>query len=146
MAAAMIIKDLINKGDNPWAPIYNPSRFSHVKEFLMQNLDVAKNYISGKLEQVPDSTDVRKGEARVISVDGKKTGAYRDEDDNLHLLDITCTHVGCELEWNSAERSWDCPCHGSRFGYQGNIIEGPALNCLNQIDEGRNKVEPNVYQ
>jgi glycine/D-amino acid oxidase-like deaminating enzyme/nitrite reductase/ring-hydroxylating ferredoxin subunit len=145
-AAAMIIKDLITKGDSPWASVYNPSRFSHVKEFLVQNLDVAKSYISGKLEQTSENRGVGKGEAKIINVDGKKAGAYRDENDKLYLLDITCTHVGCELEWNSAERSWDCPCHGSRFNYQGDIIEGPALNSLKQIEEGPNKVEPNIYQ
>ncbi len=145
-AAAMIIKDLIKKGDSPWAPVYNPSRFSHVKEFVVQNLDVAKSFISGKLEQTSENEEVGKGEAKIISVDGKKAGAYRDENDKLHLLDITCTHLGCELEWNSAERSWDCPCHGSRFDYEGNIIEGPALNCLKEIKEGPNKVEPNVFQ
>lgn len=146
MAAAMILRDLINKGDSTWLPVYNPSRFPDVGEFLVQNLDVAKSYISGKLNHISENEEIGKGEAKVISIDGKKTGAYRDENDELHLLDITCTHVGCELEWNSAERSWDCPCHGSRFGYGGNIIEGPALNSLKPIEEGPNKVEPNVFQ
>lgn len=145
-AAALILKDLINKGTSPWAPVYNPSRFPDVGEFLVQNLDVAKSFISGKLNQISEKLEIGKGEAKIISVDGKRAGAYRDENEELHILDITCTHVGCELEWNSAERTWDCPCHGSRFDYQGNIVEGPALNCLRDIQEGPNKVEPNIFQ
>ena len=145
-AAAMILRDLITKGDNPWASIYNPTRFPNIKNLIVQNADVAVNYVSGKLDAGADNEEIVKGQAEVINVDGKLAGAYRDEDDKLHILDITCTHMGCELHWNAAETSWDCPCHGSRFDFEGRIIEGPALNNLKRIEEGPNKVEPNVYQ
>lgn len=145
--AAMILKDLIVKGDNPWAPVYDPHRLiiPSITTFFSQNANVAKELISGKLRPAAEDAQIKKGEAAIINVDGDKAGAYRDENDQLHVLDITCTHLGCELAWNNAERSWDCPCHGSRFSYEGEIIEGPALNRLRKIDEAPNTVEPNIY-
>lgn len=146
--AAMILKDLIVKGENPWTPVYDPHRLTlpAITTLISQNANVAKEFISGKLRPAAENAQIKKGEAAIISVDGDKAGAYRDENDKLHVLDITCTHLGCELSWNNAELSWDCPCHGSRFSYEGDIIEGPALNRLQKIGEGSNKVEPNIYQ
>jgi glycine/D-amino acid oxidase-like deaminating enzyme/nitrite reductase/ring-hydroxylating ferredoxin subunit len=146
--AATIIKDLITKGESPWAPVYNPSRFNLAStgNLIVQNANVAVNYISGKLKPALDNAQIAVGEANVIKVDDQKVGAYRDENGLLHVVDITCPHLGCELSWNEAETTWDCPCHGSRFTYEGNLVEGPALNGLNHPDQGHNKVEPNVYQ
>ena len=62
----------------------------------------------------------------------------------LHIVDITCTHIGCELKWNSAETSWDCPCHGSRFTFEGDIIEGPAVTRLNHYKEDSNTIDSNL--
>lgn len=73
-------------------------------------------------------------------------GVYRDEQNNLHMVDITCTHLGCELVWNSAEKTWDCPCHGSRFSYQGDIVEGPAINQLHNGHDEPNRVEAKVFK
>jgi len=145
-AAAMMLTDLIVKGENAWTSVYNPSRFPDLTNLIVQNADVAKNYVSGKLEAPDNDEEIAKGEARAVNVDGERAGAYREQDGKLHLLDITCTHLGCELQWNNAERTWDCPCHGSRFGCQGNIVEGPALNVLKPVEESRNNVEPNVFQ
>lgn len=145
-ASAMLLRDLIIKGDSPWAEVYNPSRFPDLGELVIQNADVAKQYVIGKISMSPRESEIDAGDARVISCHGEKTGAYRDEDNQLHLVDITCTHMGCELSWNNAERTWDCPCHGSRFTPEGAIVEGPALNYLKPIEESRNDVEPNVIQ
>jgi Rieske Fe-S protein len=68
--------------------------------------------------------------------DGKKIGLYRDDEGKIHAVNIVCTHMGCDLAWNAAELSWDCPCHGSRFTIDGEIIEGPALKTL-QTEESR---------
>ena len=92
----------------------------------------------------PRETEIDTGDAKKIGWQGEKAGAYRDDDNQLYLMDITCTHMGCELGWNNAERTWDCPCHGSRFTPEGAIIEGPALNYLKPVEENRNDVEPNV--
>lgn len=146
-AAAMILKDLIVNGANPWAPVYDPHRLTipSITTLVTQNANVAKELISGKLRPAAENAQIKKGEAAIINVDGDKAGAYRDENGKLHVLDITCTHMGCELAWNNAELSWDCPCHGSRFSYEGQVAEGPALNRLKEIGEGANRVEPNVY-
>ena len=133
VASSAILRDLIVKGESPWEEVYNPSRKTVVastKNFVVQNANVAGQLIEGKLSSVEKDVDLKPGDAIIIEVDGDKVGAFRDEDGKLHLVNTTCTHMGCELKWNKAERSWDCPCHGSRFTYEGNIIQGPAVKPL----------------
>lgn len=133
MASAMILRDLIVHGKSPWQDAYNPSRqtiLPSAKNFIVENLNVAEQLIDGKLSQLPEDVNVEPREAKVIKIDGERIGAYRDEEGTLHLVDTTCTHMGCELNWNAAERSWDCPCHGSRFSYEGKVISGPAVKPL----------------
>lgn len=134
IASAMILKDLIIDGKSPWQDVYSPSRqitATSVKSIVVENLNVAKELIGGKITPLPDNVDIKSGEGKLIEADGQKVGAYRDEQGTLHIVNSTCTHMGCELTWNSAEKSWDCPCHGSRFTYEGDIIEGPTVKPLN---------------
>lgn len=129
IVSSMLLKELILTGRSPYAEVFNPSRMTlgaSAAEFLKENLNVAKEFIKGKLTTPPYNVEILPGEGKVVEADGQRTGAYRDEEGNLHLVNTTCTHLGCELQWNSAERSWDCPCHGSRFTYDGDVIEGPA--------------------
>lgn len=146
-ASAMILTDLITKGDSPWAPVYNPSRFNlaSIKTFLVQNADVAKELVTGKMARLPEDADIKKGEAQVLDVEGQKMGVYRDDEGELHWVDTTCTHLGCELKWNDAERTWDCPCHGSRFSYDGDVLEGPAFNQLSCRHNDKNQVEARIF-
>ncbi|SCG84279.1 oxidoreductase, FAD dependent [Proteiniborus sp. DW1] len=133
MVSAMLIRDLIVKGESPWQDVYNPSRktiLASAKNFVVENLNVAEQLIDGKLSPLPTDIDVKPGEGKVCMIDGKRAGVYKDEEGNLHLVNTTCTHMGCELNWNSAERTWDCPCHGSRFSYDGEIVAGPATKPL----------------
>ncbi len=132
-ASALLLRDLLIHGKSKWEDVYSPQRktfAASAKDFIKENLNVGKELIKGKLEAVPEAAEIACTEARIISVNGKRTGAYRDEHGKLHLVNTTCPHMGCELNWNSAEKSWDCPCHGSRFTYEGQIIEGPAVNPL----------------
>lgn len=136
IVSAMILRDLIVEGKSPWQDVYNPSRetvSASAKNFIVENINVAEKLIGGKLSAPSQDTEIKNGEGKVIRVNGQKTGAYRDEKGTLHLVDTTCTHLGCELTWNSAEKSWDCPCHGSRFSYEGAVMEGPALKPLKKI-------------
>ncbi|MGI6586095.1 MAG: FAD-dependent oxidoreductase [Gracilibacteraceae bacterium] len=145
--SAMILKDLILKGRNPWIEVYDPSRFvlnPSITSFVSINADVAAKLVSGKLKIVPEEIDVKKDEALIVDIDGNKMGVYRDNKEQLHVVDTTCTHMGCELKWNDAEKSWDCPCHGSRFTYEGEIIEGPAINELQHDYKEKNKIDPNI--
>lgn len=147
-AAAKILTDLITKRESPWASVYNPSRFDIAAsgaKLVSINLEVAETLLGGKITPAPKDTDIKNGEAKVINMDGEKVGAYRDEQGQLHVVDITCTHLGCELVWNEAEKTWDCPCHGSRFTYDGDSVEGPAFNPLKHPGEGKNKKDPNIF-
>lgn len=133
MASSIILRDLIVKGNNTWEDVYNPSRktiAASTKEFLVQNVNVAGQLLDGKLSRPPEDIVINPGEGKILEVDGERAGAFRDNNGKLHLVNTTCTHMGCELNWNSAEKSWDCPCHGSRFTYTGDIIQGPATKPL----------------
>jgi glycine/D-amino acid oxidase-like deaminating enzyme/nitrite reductase/ring-hydroxylating ferredoxin subunit len=135
--AAILLTDSIMGRDNPFKEVFNPNRFHFdpdVKKFLSLNAGVAKDLIKGKLEKPnTDPESLGNNEGAAVTINGKRAGAYRDENGMLHLVDTTCTHMGCELEWNNGDRSWDCPCHGSRFSYDGEVIEGPAETPLKKL-------------
>ena len=133
MVSAILLRDLIIQGENPWQDVYNPSRktiIASTKNFIVENLNVAEQFIEGKLSSPSKNLDVQPGEGKVIKINEERIGAYRDEEGMLYLVNTTCTHMGCELNWNAAEKSWDCPCHGSRFSYMGEVLEGPAIRPL----------------
>ncbi|MFD2445106.1 FAD-dependent oxidoreductase [Bacillus sp. CGMCC 1.16607] len=138
-AAAMMLSDFVLGKQNSFLELYAPSRFQadpSLKKFTSINADVAKHLIKGKLEFVPgDPSDLETDQGSVVMVDGKRAGAYRDADGKLHLVDTTCRHLGCECEWNHAEKTWDCPCHGSRYSYTGEVLNGPALEPLKKVGE-----------
>ncbi|MEK4061262.1 MULTISPECIES: FAD-dependent oxidoreductase [unclassified Paenibacillus] len=135
--AARMITDQILRKHSPYSELYDPSRFianPSIKNFIVQNTNVAKELVAGKVEIVHKKTrDLEPDEGAVVFHDGKRVGAYRDTDGKLHLVDRTCTHMGCECEWNDGERSWDCPCHGSRYSYEGAVLEGPATVPLTKL-------------
>ncbi|WP_072887676.1 FAD-dependent oxidoreductase [Ornithinibacillus halophilus] len=136
--AAKIFSDKIVHGKNEFEELYTPSRFHadpQIKKFATINADVAKHMIKGKLEITNDTIQgLSTDDAIITKINGKRAGVYKDQDENMYALDTTCTHMGCEVEWNSGDRTWDCPCHGSRFSYKGEVIEGPAKKPLKQID------------
>lgn len=136
--AAQIFRDIIVEQENPFINVYTPSRFQRdpsLKRLVKANVDVAKHLVKGKLQN-PKKTvnELKNDEGSIVDVDGKRCGAYKDETGNIHLVDTTCTHMGCEVEWNNGERTWDCPCHGSRFAINGDVVEGPAERPLKRIE------------
>lgn len=137
-AAAFLIKDLILERENVYADLFNPARFEadpSIKKFIATNTNVAAHLVKGKLEPAEKKKEELKAdEGAVVKINGKRTGAYKDGNNELHLVDRTCTHMGCECEWNQAERTWDCPCHGSRFSYKGDVVEGPAVKPLKKVE------------
>ncbi|MBB3111277.1 glycine/D-amino acid oxidase-like deaminating enzyme/nitrite reductase/ring-hydroxylating ferredoxin subunit [Paenibacillus phyllosphaerae] len=136
-AAAQLLTDYVLERSNPYQELFTPQRFHlipDVKNAIVQNADVFKNLVAGKVELVRQSPDdLANGEGGVVTIGGKRAGAYRDDEGALHMVDTTCTHMGCEVEWNDGERSWDCPCHGSRFSYKGEVMEGPAHEPLQRV-------------
>ncbi|WP_082232535.1 FAD-dependent oxidoreductase [Halobacillus massiliensis] len=135
--AGELITDYIMGRESLYHSLFTPSRFKadpSMKAFLKNNMNVAGHLIEGKIELVGTRPQaLLKGEGAVVQWKGERAGAYKDENGELHVLDTTCTHMGCEVEWNSAEHSWDCPCHGSRFSYDGHVMEGPAKHPLKKI-------------
>lgn len=137
IVAAHLLRDLVLNRENPYQELYTPSRFyadPSLKRFFSSNLNVVAHLVKGKLEApLQDIDDLEPGEGRIITHDGERAGAYMDNDGNLFVVDTTCTHVGCEVTWNSGDKTWDCPCHGSRFSVEGDVIEGPAERPLRRI-------------
>lgn len=136
-AAALLLKDLILGIGNRYEALFTPSRFHAdpgLQTLVTENANVAKQLIGGKLERPRlEPKDVQPDEGAVVEVNGKRAGAYREPNGALHVVDTTCTHLGCEVQWNAGERTWDCPCHGSRFSYSGEVIEGPAKKPLKKL-------------
>lgn len=133
-ASSIIISDLILWRGNKLARTFDPKRFTPIasaENALKENIDVVtnlvKDYIKGTEKEF---TGIQTGEGKLIDFTGKKSAAYRDENDQLHIVSAICPHLGCIVHWNSAEKSWDCPCHGSRFTYKGEVLEGPAMKGL----------------
>jgi glycine/D-amino acid oxidase-like deaminating enzyme/nitrite reductase/ring-hydroxylating ferredoxin subunit len=137
-AAAMILEDLILGRENPWASLYDPARMkplarvSSMLALTKENANVAMRFVGDRLTKRGgrDARDLGPGQADIAQLDGEKVAAFRDEDGTLHAVSPICTHLGCQVNWNSGDRSWDCPCHGSRFSPDGEILQGPAVKPL----------------
>ncbi|WP_159790347.1 FAD-dependent oxidoreductase [Sodalinema gerasimenkoae] len=136
--SAMILSDLILGKSNPWADLYDATRATpFVSETsIKENLDVGKHWIGDRLKGLNNSSfsDVSNGEGKLLTRDWDKVAAYRDEQGSIHAVSAVCPHLGCIVNWNSAEKSWDCPCHGSRFSCDGQILHGPAVKELERIE------------
>jgi len=135
VAAAMILEDAILGRDNPWADLYDPGRMkplASAKDFVKENANVAGRLIGDRVTKRArrDAAELAPGEGDVADLGGEKVAAFRDEDGVLHAVSPVCTHLGCQVNWNSGDRSWDCPCHGSRFSPDGEILHGPAVRPL----------------
>lgn len=128
--AGLLITDLIHGKPNKWEKLYKPSRFTFKESYSLFK-QIMKDFFS-YLKQVPNFKDasellsVKKGEGRIVSLLEEDFGVYRNPEGKLHIVSSKCTHVKCTLAWNNDELSWDCPCHGSRFTYEGKVINGPA--------------------
>jgi glycine/D-amino acid oxidase-like deaminating enzyme/nitrite reductase/ring-hydroxylating ferredoxin subunit len=136
--SGIILKDLILGFKNNFIKIYDPARFklSSVPE---KKLLVKKEKISKKIEikeiREPSKhlSALKNDEGRIIEIDGKKVAVYKDIDGRGYFLNPVCPHMSCVVRWNNAEKSWDCPCHGSRFSYYGKVLNSPAIEDLNTI-------------
>jgi glycine/D-amino acid oxidase-like deaminating enzyme/nitrite reductase/ring-hydroxylating ferredoxin subunit len=136
--AAMILADRIGGRRNPWADTFAPTRLSPRSAHKLAELGAkfAIDLVGDRVRppQALSAGGVPIGEARVLPDGLGKKGVYRDEEGGLHAVSLRCTHLGCLVRFNSAERSWDCPCHGSRFAVDGSVLEGPAVKPLELRD------------
>jgi len=136
--AGILLTDLIMGRDNEWAELYEPTRktLKALPEFASENLNVAAQYVDLVTPGDVDSADeIKAGEGAIIRHGLKKVAVYRDEAGALHERSAICVHLGCVVDWNSKEKTWDCPCHGSRYDAYGKVFQGPANRDLNAIDE-----------
>jgi glycine/D-amino acid oxidase-like deaminating enzyme/nitrite reductase/ring-hydroxylating ferredoxin subunit len=136
-ASAMLIADFITEQEPPaWAATFDARRAGTRlpgAQFVKQNLHVAKTWIKdrvGPARPAEELTQLTPGEGSVFHIDGSDTAVCRDDDGQLHAVSAVCTHLGCNVAWNRGEKSWDCPCHGSRFSMDGEVLHGPASSPL----------------
>lgn len=131
---AMIVSDLILGRENAWAKLYDPSRKTLTREFLKENLNFVaqfKDWFTGGDVDSPDQ--IPNGEGAVIRQGLMKVAVYKTESGQVHTCSAVCPHLGCIVDWNRVEKTWDCPCHGSRFDAHGRVLNGPALIDLSEI-------------
>ncbi len=132
--AATILADAIAGRENPWGATFSPNRLSlnSAHEVAQLGAKFGADLVADRLlpPRALSAQSIPPGEARVLPDGLGKKGVYRDESGALHGVSLRCTHLGCLLRFNSAEHSWDCPCHGSRFGVDGSVLEGPAVHPL----------------
>lgn len=136
--AGIILTDLIMGRKNKWAYLYDPSRVAvrAAGDFIQENVNTLSQYrdwLTGG--DVDSEAQLKPGDGAIIRRGLRKVAVYRDENGRLYERSAICPHLGCIVDWNSSEKSWDCPCHGSRFGVDGTVINGPAISNLSQVDD-----------
>ncbi|HTL16099.1 MAG TPA: FAD-dependent oxidoreductase, partial [Patescibacteria group bacterium] len=136
--SAMMARDRFFGRNNPWFNLFavNRKKFhGGAWRYLTENLDYPYYYLRDRLQHAAEGSpdDLKIGEGRIIQVSGKKVAAFRDEDGKVTLLSPVCTHLGCIVRWNAVDKTWDCPCHGSRFKTTGEVFAGPAESPLEKV-------------
>jgi Rieske Fe-S protein len=136
--AGMLLTDLVAGRKNEWAEVYDPSRktLSAVGEFARENLNVAAQYTDLVTPgEVESARNIRRERGAVLRRGLTKSAVYRNSDGKLEEHSAICPHLGCVVRWNSGEKTWDCPCHGSRYHRDGHVINGPANRGLADVEE-----------
>jgi glycine/D-amino acid oxidase-like deaminating enzyme/nitrite reductase/ring-hydroxylating ferredoxin subunit len=135
--AGILLTDLVLGLKNPWTALYDPSRvkLGAAADYVKENANVAEQYKDWITDgDVKSAEEIQPGEGAVIRRGSKKIAVYRDEHGVIHERSAVCPHLFCIVDWNSTEKSWDCPCHGSRFDPLGKVINGPAISPLHPAD------------
>ncbi|MEU1039472.1 FAD-dependent oxidoreductase [Streptomyces sp. NPDC005551] len=139
--AGQLLSTLISGEKSPWSDLYDPRRvLSAVREapaFLKNQAKVARHFVGDRLSPpgpAQSVDDIAPGDGAVVRVGGQRCAVFRDDDGEVHAVSARCTHMGCLVAFNRAERAWECPCHGSRFGTDGEIVQGPATKPLERRD------------
>ena len=122
-----LISDLINNKKNRYKELFNPKRgvsLDKIKNLFLYNIDIGSRYITNKLITSKDYYDDK---VKIEIINGKKCGIYIDENNKKHIVSNICPHMKCNLIFNYIDKTWDCPCHASRFDIDGNVIYGPSV-------------------
>jgi Rieske Fe-S protein len=135
-AAGLVITDLIDGIDNDWLVAYDATRIRSAvtsQAFYRENADAVGAHLIGdriKTRKPPSAATLAPGQGGIVELQGEKVAAYRREDGSLAAISPVCRHVGCLVAFNTAEQTWDCPCHGSRYTVEGEVIQGPSTRNL----------------
>ena len=135
MAGELLASSIVGE-EVAWCGLYDPRRL-HLRDvgpMAKLQATVAKRVVGDRIGAGPQAADLAPGTGAVMKLGGTRCAVYRDDDGGLHAVSATCTHLGCIVAFNDAERAWECPCHGSRFGVDGAVLEGPANRPLEQVD------------
>ncbi|HUR35134.1 MAG TPA: FAD-dependent oxidoreductase [Vicinamibacterales bacterium] len=127
----MMMSDAVLGRSNPWTELFDPGRKAITRglwDYITENVDYPYYLIRDRFAgaEAKSLRAVKRGEGKIIERKGAKVAAFRDKAGSVTLLSAICTHMGCTVGWNTAEQTWDCPCHGSRFTVTGDVISGPA--------------------
>ena len=155
--AGILITDLICGRENPWTKLYDPSRKTLqptvLADYIAENANVVaqlRDYVTSGDQ--PNAEKIQSGEGALLREGINKIAAYRDDQGTLHKLSAVCPHLKCIVRWDGCEKTWDCPCHGSRFDALGHVLNGPAVSDLEKLDQGSSTnnaapsmvIQPNV--
>ena len=137
--AALSFKRTICREENPYRELYDPNRLKPVAgftNFVNHNIDVVKQFASKFFsgEDLKELAELATNEGKIVKYKDEKIAIFKDENGAVHALSPICTHVGCEVKWNNAELSWDCPCHGARYSYDGRVMTGPTVKNLAKMN------------
>jgi glycine/D-amino acid oxidase-like deaminating enzyme/nitrite reductase/ring-hydroxylating ferredoxin subunit len=134
--SGILLADLILEGSSPWTEVYDPTRIvvSAAKNFIAENVTALKSFAEYIAPgEVSSFDELKPGDGAIVRDGLSKVAAYRDARGVLHKRSALCSHLGCHIHWNSTETCWDCPCHGSQFGIDGEVLHGPAIADLAKI-------------
>jgi hypothetical protein len=137
--AALTLSDLITKGQSDYAELFRPGRIKPVAgfmEFVKENADVVAQFVGKRLgaEKLEGLAEIAPGEGRLVKYEGSTLAVYKDETGKIYALNPVCTHAKCIVDWNQAEKTWDCPCHGARYNLNGDVLTGPAHRGLEKVE------------
>lgn len=144
--SAMMFADHVMGVKNPWAELFDAGRtkvLGGLWDYLKENKDYPYYLVRDRFAGTGGHSlrATPRGSGEVVEVDGQMAAVYRGLDSQIHALSATCTHMGCYVHFNNAERTWDCPCHGSRFKIGGEVLAGPAETPLKAIDVSQSSVD-----
>lgn len=133
--AAMLTRSIVLDSENSWLQVYDPKRLGGVRSLVEEQISYIKNMVSGHFsDKKPKGfANIEKDSGQVVEINGRKVAVYKDETGKLIKLSPVCKHLGCIVDFNSAEKTWDCPCHGSRYTKEGAVINGPTQRPLTKL-------------
>ncbi|MEO6358358.1 MAG: FAD-dependent oxidoreductase [Ferruginibacter sp.] len=136
--SAVILSNMVVHGQSIYEDLFNPGRVKPVAGFsniVKEGADVVKHFLGDKFSanKIKTFSEIISGEGSVVKHDGQTLAVYKDQANELHIVDPVCTHLKCNVSWNPAEKSWDCPCHGARYSIEGEVLNGPACISLKKM-------------